>query len=144
MDLVRAMKSHVGMLLACAAIVLAGCPASEEDSDCDGVDAPAKTKRLGQSCTSFGYGNCPTKFHDCAEGTCEYATGGSICTTGSLDCSKDSDCPSGYFCPRSGTSQGRCSPPKQCSTFCDNGVCCNYSRDPMDPTRCIQGACTVN
>lgn len=127
-----------------AAAALAGLLAacgSESSSDCDEANPPAATQTFGQSCFGFYYGSCPTLFHDCVSGVCsDTKTSSSICTT---LCSGDGQCPAGWYC-RPGSEGSVCTRPATCSTFCDGVCCCEYARDPLDPTECRQGACSCS
>ena len=124
--------------LALLAILLAAC-GGESYSDCDEVNEPVATQSFGESCTGFWYGSCPTFFHDCLSGVCaDTKTTSSICTT---SCASDAQCPSGWYC-RFGGEGSVCTPPATCTPFWDGTCNCDYSRDPADPTECLQGSCT--
>jgi hypothetical protein len=111
-------------------------------SDCEEANPPAKTKQLGESCLAFTYGTCPTVFDDCADGSCLETKNGKICTR---TCATYADCPSGLlYCPINIPASARvCTPGATCETVCDGATCCSYSRDPNDPTSCLQGSCTT-
>lgn len=91
---------------------------------------------LGGECYSGSYGACPEDYDNCIEGDCIYSDSANtdICTR---TCTSNSDCSDlGYYC-----SDGICQPGATCQTYCDGTMCCNYYRDPNDPTQCIQGSC---
>jgi hypothetical protein len=116
--------------VAAALLLLAACPSSEND-DCAEFNPPPKTDGLGDSCSVFHYGTCPTAFGTCGVGECRQTTNGPFCV---VPCG--SGCASGTFCKN-----GYCEPHAVCTTYCDGVTCCNYSNDPADPTTCLRGSC---
>lgn len=127
----------VSSLLATA--LLPAC--SSENEDCavarDEVNL-SPTKKLGEACTTIFYGSCPDALTDCAEGECRPLSNrsGRVCTT---TCTRTEDCFGSTFCV-----DGSCQPAAECRPFCDGTLCCQYERDPDDPTACRQvpGSCS--
>jgi hypothetical protein len=111
-------------------------------TDCEKAKPPAKTKQLGESCTTSTYGTCPTIFDDCvADGFCLETTNGKVCSN---PCATYANCPSGMYCVAGPDSSTKvCTPGATCETVCDGSTCCAYSPNPADPTVCVQGACTT-
>ncbi len=116
-----------------------GCAGDSANSDCEEFNPPAKTEYYGQSCGAFYYGTCPTRFDDCAQGTCEGTANGSVCTK---TCSTNSDCPGGLsYCVANNSGAKVCTASCVSHTFCDGTLCCSYGPDPNNPTQCRQLSC---
>ena len=118
-----------------------GDKGGDGNSDCAEFNPPAKTKNYGQTCGSFTYGTCPTKFDDCAQGACTSTSNGSVCTKA---CNANADCPSGLpFCAANNSGTKVCTAGCTSHTYCDGTLCCSYYPDPSDPTQCKQGSCSA-
>ena len=127
-------------VLLVSALLALSCGESGK-TDCEKANPPAKTKQFGESCTAFTHGTCPTVFDDCVDGFCQETKSGKIC---SRVCAVYADCPSGFYCVLNPDSSAKvCTPGATCETACDGSTCCTSSRDPNDPTVCVQGACTT-
>lgn len=115
-----------------------GAGDSSRNSDCQEAErlwGQNKTSHLGDECSSGSYGSCPENYDNCIEGVCKFSSSANddICTK---TCTGNSQCGSGSYCK-----DGICQPAATCKTYCDGYMCCRYSNDPNDPTRCIQGEC---
>jgi len=121
-------------VLAVTALLSLSCGSSEK-SDCEKAQAPAKTKQLGEPCTSSMHGSCPTIFDDCVDGYCYETKNGKVC---SRTCAAYGDCPTGLYCVAQPQGSGNvCTPGATCGNVCDGSTCCASSPDPNDPTKCV-------
>ncbi len=129
-------------LTVAVAVALAACSSSDDD-DSDDCAQAAKinppTAQLGETCALVGYGSC-APIGNCVDGqgTCVFDPGedSKHCRA---SCEASSDCTSGQSCV-----SGYCQPAATCMTSCDGTTCCEYHVDPNDPTKCVQGACSLS